>query len=239
MILNPDEIRESKTNRNVINWACFNGQDALNAIFDTGSKAIGVSDDELKEQFKWFKKVERKVKITLHNFYPMAAFIKEARAGSIEKGNHVIILNDGKINIELKKLSKSNLDMPYNDFLNVLDTWLVQFSDPVEEIKEATDNAFNEGFVVGAYDRGQMVGVAVISNSKWETFFPQYHLSYIATKKDLRGMGIATQLIQKAVELSKGSLSLHVETDNKRAIKLYEKMGLKRKYYRMLYQGGE
>lgn len=239
MTLNPDEIRESKTNRNVINWACFNGQDALNAIFDTGSKAIGVSDDELKEQFKWFKKVERKVKTTLHSFYPLAAFIMEARNGSISMGNHVIILNDGKVNIEMKKLSKSNLDMPYDEFLNVLDTWLVQFSDPVEEIKEATDNAFKEGFVVGAYDRGQMVGIAVISSSKWETFFPQYHLSYIATKKDLRGMGIATQLIQKAIELSKGSLSLHVETDNKRAIKLYEKMGLKRKYYRMLYQGGE
>jgi threonine synthase len=109
----------------------------------------------------------------------------------------------------------------------------------VEEILEATDNAFERGFVVGAYDRGNLVGIAVISNSKWETFFPHYHLSYIATKKDLRGMGIATQLIQKAIELSKGSLSLHVETDNKRAIKLYEKMGLKRKYYRMLYKGPE
>jgi threonine synthase len=239
MTLDPGSVRESKTNRNVINRECFNGQDALNAMYDTGSRAIGVSDNELKDISKWFKKKERKVKYTLPNFYPLAAFIKEARDGSIEKGNHVIILNDGNVNIEMKRLSKSSIDMPYDEFLRVLDTWLVQFSDPVEEIKEATDNAFKEGFVIGAYDRGQLVGVAVISNSKWDTFFPHYHLSYIATKKDLRGMGIATQLIEMAIEMSKGSLSLHVETDNKRAIKLYEKMGLKRKYYRMLYQGGE
>jgi threonine synthase len=83
------------------------------------------------------------------------------------------------------------------------------------------------------------VGIVVLSRSKWDVFFPRFHLSYIATKKDLKGMGIATLLMEKAIELSKGSLSLHVETDNKRAIKLYEKMGLKKKYYRMLYQGGE
>jgi threonine synthase len=150
-----------------------------------------------------------------------------------------VILNDGKVNIELKILRKNSLDIPYGDFLKILDTWLVQFTDPVEEIREATDNAFDKGYVIGAFNRGQMVGVAVVSNSKWETFFPSYHLSYIATKKDLRGMGIATLLIQKAIELSNGSLSLHVETDNKRAIKLYEKMGLRRKYYRMLYKGPE
>ncbi|MBN1539341.1 MAG: GNAT family N-acetyltransferase, partial [Candidatus Thermoplasmatota archaeon] len=110
---------------------------------------------------------------------------------------------------------------------------------PIDEIKEATDNAFEKGHVIGAFDRGSMVGIAVMSRSNWKTFFPHYHLSYIATKKDLRGMGIATQLIKKAIELSNGSLSLHVETDNTRAIKLYEKMGLKRKYYRMLYQHPE
>jgi threonine synthase len=237
--INKDEVRETKTNRNVVNWECFNGQDALNAIYDTGSRAIGISDDDLKELSIWFKHIERKIKYTDPNFYPMGAFIKEAKEGRLEKGVHIIIMNDGKINVELRKLTKQNLDMSYDEFLKLLDTWLVQFSDPVEEIREAADNAFNAGYVIGAYDRGRLVGVMVMSNSKWKTFFPQYHLSYIATKKDLRGMGIATLLIQKAIELSKGSLSLHVETDNKRAINLYEKMGLKRKYYRMVYQGEE
>jgi threonine synthase len=50
-------------------------------------------------------------------------------------------------------------------------------------------------------------------------------------------MGIATLLLQKAIEVTEGNFSLHVEVENKRAIKLYEKMGLKKKYYRMLYHG--
>jgi len=237
-ILDPGAVRESKLNRNAINWECFNGQDALNAIFDTGSKAIGISDKELESYSKWFRKVER-VKYTPSNFYPLAALIKEAENGSLEKGNHVVILNDGKVDIQLKPLQQDKLGMNYDDFLKLLDTWLVQFSDPLEEIREATDNAFRKGYVIGAFDRGSMVGVAVVSRSNWETFFPHYHLSYIATKKNLRGMGIATQLIKEAIELSNGSLSLHVETDNTRAIKLYEKMGLKKKYFRMLYHPPE
>ncbi|MGA1821271.1 MAG: pyridoxal-phosphate dependent enzyme [Thermoplasmatota archaeon] len=237
--LDPKIFRETKLNRNVLNWTCFNGQDALNAIYDTGARAIGISDEDLTEMAGWFRKLERKVKFTVPNFYPLAAFIKEARAGAVSKGDNVIILNDGRVNIELKILKKESLGIPYEEFLSVLDTWLVQFTDPVEEIREATDNAFDEGFVIGAFSSGNLVGITVVSNSKWETFFPAYHLSYIATKKDLRGMGIATLLIQKAIELSNGSLSLHVETDNKKAIKLYEKMGLRRKYYRMLYKGPE
>ncbi|MGA1848756.1 MAG: pyridoxal-phosphate dependent enzyme [Thermoplasmatota archaeon] len=236
--LDPSYLQESKTNRNVVNWECFNGQDALNTIYDTHGMAIGVSDWDLKELAKYFRKLE-KVRFTIPNFYPLAAFIKEARDGNIKKGSHVIILNDGKVEIELKVVKRENLDITYDEFLDLLDNWLVQFSDPLEEIKEATDNAFDRGFVICAFDRGSLVGITVLSRSNWETFFPHYHLSYIATKKDLRGMGIATQLMQKAIDLSKGSLSLHVETDNKRAIKLYEKMGLRRKYYRMLYKGPE
>jgi threonine synthase len=69
-------------------------------------------------------------------------------------------------------------------------------------------------------------------------FFPKYHLSYIATKSNIRGIGIATQLIKKVIDLTGGNFSLHVEIDNKRAIRVYEKMGLKKTYYRMFYKGG-
>jgi threonine synthase len=91
--------------------------------------------------------------------------------------------------------------------------------------------------VLGAYSRGHLAGIAIVSKTRFKTFFPKYHLSYIATKKNIRGRGIATQLLQKVIELTKGDLSLHAETDNKRAIQLYEKMGFRKKYYRMLYEG--
>ena len=62
------------------------------------------------------------------------------------------------------------------------------------------------------------------------------NLAYIATNDNVRGRGIATELLSKAIELSKGNLSLHVDIDNDRAIKLYEKMGFTSSYIRMMYQ---
>ena len=94
-------------------------------------------------------------------------------------------------------------------------------------------------FRSGAFDHETLVGITILSKLPFETFFPKFHLSYIATKKNVKGRGIATQLLKKAIEITKGDLSLHVETNNKRAIKLYEKMGLRKKYYRMHYVGEE
>jgi len=100
-----------------------------------------------------------------------------------------------------------------------------------------SNNAFNHGYVLGAFYQGMLAGIAIVSRSRFDTFFPRYHLSYIATRQDTKGRGIATELLQQVIDLTRGDLSLHVETDNERAIKLYEKMGLRKKYYRMMYQG--
>ena len=237
LTLDRKEVAESKFNRNMINWKCFNGQDALNAIHDTDGWAVGVTDDELVDTYNRFRRSE-KIKISLSNFFPMAAFIKAAENLEVSSGTHVIILNDGKVDLDIKLITKKDLTIPLIEFLARLDDWLVQYTDPMEEIEEAVNDAFENGFVICAYDRGVLVGICIVSTSKYDVFFPKYHLSYIATKSNIRGMGIATQLIQKVIELTNGNFSLHVEIDNKRAIKLYEKMGLKRKYYRMFYKGG-
>jgi threonine synthase len=234
LTLNKNDIQESKYNRNMINWKCFNGQDALNAIYDTKGWAIGITDEELLSYYSSFKKIE-KIKLTKSNSFPIGAIQKSIKENRISDGNHIIILPDGKIDIELREMDKNDLKMSYDEFISKLDKWLIRFSDPIEEIKEAVEDAFNNGFVICAYDRGLLVGIVIVSTSKYDVFFPKYHLSYIATKSDIRGRGIATQLIQKVIELTNGKFSLHVETDNKRAIKLYEKMGLKKKYYRMFF----
>ncbi|MDD4614773.1 MAG: GNAT family N-acetyltransferase, partial [Caldisericia bacterium] len=93
------------------------------------------------------------------------------------------------------------------------------------------------GVVLCAYYNSVLAGIAIVSRTGFDKFFPKYHLSYIATKKDIKGRGIATQLMEKVIEVTNGDLTLHVEIDNKRAIKLYEKMGLQKKYYRMYYKG--
>ncbi|MDO9537703.1 MAG: pyridoxal-phosphate dependent enzyme [Thermoplasmata archaeon] len=236
MKLGQPDVSESKYNQNVINTESFNGQDAINAIHDSLGKAIGISDTDLLEATRKFRELED-IKLSIPNSYPVAAFMKEVELGLIKEGKHVLILNDGKVDIDIRNIKKSALQVNYNEFLKKLDDWLIQFSDPIEEIREAVDDAFNNGFVICAYRGNQLVGICILSTSKYEVFFPKYHLSYIATKRDIKGRGIATMLIQKAIELTGGDFSLHVDTDNKRAIRLYEKMGLTKKYYRMFYTG--
>ncbi len=237
MTLEKQDILETRYNRNVINMQSFNGQDALNALADSLGRAVGVTDEELIESHKRFRELED-IKLGVQNTFPIAAFIKEVEGGRIKDGKHVIVLNDGRVNIDIRKINKSDLDVSYDKFLKILDDWLIMFSDPSEEIKEAVDDAFSNGFVICAYQGNTVVGICILSTSKYDAFFPKYHLSYIATKKDIKGRGIATMLMQKAIELTEGDFSLHVEIDNKRAIKLYEKMGLSKRYYRMFYTGG-
>lgn len=237
LVLDRKDIKDTRYNRNMVQWNCFNGQDALNAIKDTGGMAIGVTDEELLEHGKHFKKIEKFIRLKPRNYAPIAAFVKAVRNKDIKKGNHVIILNDGMVDINVKLIQKKDLNISYREFLKKLDAWLIRFTDPMDEMEEAVQDAFDNGHVICAYRGSTLVGICILSTSKYDVFFPKYHLSYIATKKDIKGMGIATQLMQKAIEVTEGNFSLHVETDNKRAIKLYEKMGLKKKYYRMFYQG--
>ena len=68
-------------------------------------------------------------------------------------------------------------------------------------------------------------------------FIPTYHLAYIGVKKGNVGRGVATELINQAIEKTGGNMSLHVDIPNKRAKKLYEKMGFVHTYDRMLYKG--
>lgn len=86
--LDPEELIPTIYNKATLNWNCYNGQDALNAIFDTDGAAIGVSDEELKESARYFRKRE-KLRFTVQNSYPIAALIKATKEGLIEKGNHV------------------------------------------------------------------------------------------------------------------------------------------------------
>lgn len=236
--LNPEDLIEQQSdyNRHLLNAQCFNGQDALNSIYATNGAAIGITDHELLACAQDFQETED-IQFTIPNLFPIAGLYRAAEEGIVQGGTHMVVLQDGKVDLDIRELEKRELSMSYREFLNKLDDWLIQFSDPMEEIEEAVENAFNYGFVLGAYYRGVLSGIAVVSKTRFHTFFPQYHLSYIATRQGTKGRGIGTELLEKVIELTRGDLSLHVEVDNQRAIKLYQKMGFKKKYFRMLYQG--
>jgi len=80
-------------------------------------------------------------------------------------------------------------------------------------------------------------GICIIVHMGFDDFIPSYHLAYIGVLKGNKGRGVATELINQAIEKTGGNLSLHVDIPNGSAKKLYEKMGFVHTYDRMLYKG--
>ncbi len=235
VVLDTSQIHKTRINQYLVNPRPLNGQDALNALYDSEGEAISISDHELLEFTQSYKKRDH-VKISSSNFYPIAGFMKYARNGGLKNGKYVIILDDGHIDIEIRSLHESDFPKPMDHKQEMLDQWLGQYSDPQIEISEALKNTLDKGFVFGAYLAQELVGIAVIINTGFAHFATNYHLAYVATRKNVKGRGIATQLFHRMIEETGGNLSLHVDFENHRAIRLYQKMGFKKCYARMIHQ---
>lgn len=233
--MDTENIKITKYNRHLVNLKSSIAQEALDAIYDTDGKITGISEEELLKYVDKFKKLE-KVDFHIENGYPIAGFMKEVECGNIKDGNHVILLNDGKVDLDIRRITEEDKDLSNDEIAKLVNGWLMEFTDPVYEIKDALDNAFDKGYVFAAYHDNELAGIAIIINTGFETFIPQYHLAYIATNKHSKGHGIGTQLLAKAIEETEGNLSLHVENNNERAIKLYEKMGFEKSYIRMIHR---
>ncbi|MBN2696987.1 MAG: GNAT family N-acetyltransferase [Bacilli bacterium] len=170
------------------------------------------------------------------NLYPLAAFLQQVRSGYVKDGTHVIVLNDAKSKITIRQIDSlkgENVDL----ILGYVNSYLSQYGDPDIEVKDAIKNAIDKGYVLLAEQGGENLGVCVVVNTQFEDFIPTYHLAYLGTSRSSRGRGIGTELIKQAIDKTGGKLSLHVDLDNKTAKKLYEKMGFKHAYNRMIYYG--
>lgn len=209
-------------------------ESALDAVKDTNGTIIGIKEEELISFVKYFKNFE-KIKLSIENAFALAGFIKRAKEGKIKYGNHVILLNDGRINLEIKTMDEVD-GINIIELVKLLDNWLMEYTDPLQEIREALNDAIKRGYILLALLDKKIVGITVIVNTGFRTFIPTYHLAYIATDRRVKGRGIATQLLQKAIDLTAGNISLHVESDNKNAIKLYKKMGFRKSYLRMIHR---
>lgn len=208
-------------------------KDMGNEINDVKGKIIGLTDDEVNHYVSEFEKIEN-IKLTVANGYAIAGFMKEAEKNKLPIGNHVILLNDGRIDIDVRTVAKDEC-LDDNAIINLVHKWLNEFTDPICEIEEAYHNALEKGFVITAFYNDEICGIGIVVNMEFEHFLPKYHLGYIATNDQVEGSGIATMILNEAVELAEGNISLHVDPTNKGAIKLYEKMGFKDYYTRMIH----
>ncbi len=203
------------------------------AIKESYGRAIVISEDDLKYAKNLLRNSEQ-IYVSKENAYPLAAFLKQMKEPKFQNGIHVIVLDDARSRVTIRKID----DFSGYDFdmvLGFVKSHLAEYSDPEIEIADALKNAMEKGYILLAEQNDENLGVCIIVNTGFEDFIPTYHLAYIGTNKTSKGRGIGTELIEQAIDKTNGNLSLHVDLDNKNAKKLYEKMGFKHVYNRMIY----
>lgn len=202
-------------------------------IMETRAEIIGIEENDLKHAATMLRELEG-VMVSRKESYAMAAFIKKAEQGKLSNGKHLIILNDARSEIEVCEI-KSFDDKNKEELIEMTRNWLSTYNDSVGETVDAIEKAMKEGFLLIAKRNGEEQGICIIVNMGFERFIPTYHLAYIGVKPGNKGRGVASELIGRAIELTDGNLSLHVDLDNKRAKNLYRKMGFNHVYDRMIY----
>ena len=135
-------------------------------------------------------------------------------------------------------ITKPNLKEK-NAIIDFLFENLQKYRDPKSDIAKAVDYALKEttsfgGFILVSYLENEISGVVVVNYTGMKGYIPENILVYIATHKNHRGKGIGKELIKKTIDISKGSIALHVEPDNPARF-LYEKIGFRSKYIEMRY----
>lgn len=198
----------------------------------TTAKLHEIDTAALKEAAKLLKRLES-INITPEEAYSLAALIKSEDKKS---GVNLVILNDGKNDIDIKEISKEK-DINRDEIVSITRSLLEPYNDSVEETTDAVNKAIAQGFIIKATQGDEVQGICVVVHMGFSEFIPTYHLAYIGVQKGKKGRGVATMLINQAIEKSEGNLSLHVDIPNTRAKKLYEKMGFVHMYNRMLYKG--
>ena len=78
-----------------------------NLFNDTVGKIIGLTQEEVNNYVSEFQKIEN-IKLTAANGYAIAGFMKEAEENKLLNGNHVILLNDGTIDIDVRRVMKED-----------------------------------------------------------------------------------------------------------------------------------
>ena len=137
----------------------------------------------------------------------------------------------------IKKESDFPTELSRNQFIDFLFEHLERFGDTKEAISKSIDYAFSDtegkgGFLLAAYDENKLIGELIMNKTGMEGYIPENILVYVAVDGTVRGKGYGRQICNKAIEIAKGDVALHVEYDNP-AKRLYERLGFTTKYAEM------
>lgn len=106
-----------------------------------------------------------------------------------------------------------------------------------EQISKAVEYAVKDsasfgGFILAAFEAEKIQGAIIVNKTGMEGFNPKNLLTHFAVSEKYRNNGIASKLMNKAIEFSGGDLALHVSPSNN-SISLYEQFGFQTQYLEM------
>ncbi|MDX1640160.1 MAG: GNAT family N-acetyltransferase [Balneolaceae bacterium] len=144
------------------------------------------------------------------------------------------------MNITYTKADKQD-ESPFsrNEIADFLHRHLDQYGDSKSAILKCIgyaygDNPGQDGFILMAHDKGEILGVVIINKTNMSEYIPENILVYIAVHQKTRGQGVGKELMKRTVGAAQGDIALHVEPDNPAKF-LYEKFGFTNKYLEMRY----
>ncbi len=96
--LPPDEIVETEVNEPLLNWRAYDGQEAVNAIYDTDGIALGLKDEDLLYYRNIFEEKEQ-VRLLPVSAAPLGVLEQYLKERNDDGGPHVVILTSGVKNV--------------------------------------------------------------------------------------------------------------------------------------------
>jgi len=143
----------------------------------------------------------------------------------------------------IRKISNENEfkpDLNKQKFVDFLYLHLGEFGDSKTAIGNSIDYVFSSaegkgGFLLAAYEDSQLIGALVMIRTGMVEYIPENLLVYVAVDSKQRGKGYGRKIVEKAIGLSDGNVSLHVEYENP-AKRLYERIGFTNKYAEMRFK---
>ncbi len=145
--------------------------------------------------------------------------------------------------IVAKNISSLPIVFPLTVLIEQLHRWMYPFNDSFIDTQKGVYDALEGrpapgGFIICATENDIPAGALVMLSTGMSGYIPPNLLLFLAVDTSLRGRGIGTKLLLKAIEITQGPIKLHVEAENP-ARKLYERTGFTASYIDMrLYRDG-
>lgn len=218
---------------NDIEYNILAPQNVLNTVYDSGGSIIPVTHDEIRKFQNLVKKTEN-LKVSFRGAAALATCAALYSDGQLTSDDtNVILLEKGKNDLIIRELDRDEFD-DVSELAEKVEQYLGEYGDDRESVLEAINSAFDTGIVLGAFINRKLRGLAVLIRMPVKKVLPEFHLVYIGADISAGSRGIGTRIMDEVRRLTGGNFSLHVDLANMKAMRLYEKMGLKKSYFRMI-----